>query len=76
MEITGEMSSFFISDIILAYHALLPTNTDAICWRKPSNEHDPYAIAVLDNIGGGATGGLGCATHLCTAMCKDAITRT
>ena len=73
MEITGAMSSFFIPGIILAHHAL---NMDAICWGKQSNEHNPYAIAVLDNIGEGATGGSGCTTHLCTAMCKDAITRT
>ena len=31
---------------------------DAICWGKatiasePSNEHDPYAVAVLKNVGG------------------------
>ena len=37
--------------------ARLPANKDAICWgkatiaRKPSNEHDPYAVAVLENVG-------------------------
>ena len=45
---------------------------DGICWgkatkaKKPSNEHDPYALAVLKNVRGGAAGGYGCATRLCT----------
>ena len=58
MKITGAMSSFFMPGIILAYHARLPANMDAICSRKPSNEHDLYPVAVLDNIGEGATRGL------------------
>ena len=59
----------------------LPANMDAVCWGKvtiakeSSNEHDQYAFAVvskqrtrtvLKNVGGGAAGGYGCATHLCT----------
>ena len=49
------------------------TSTDECgchCWekapiaREPSNEHDPYAIAVLENVGGEAAGGSGCITRL------------
>ena len=32
----------------------------------PSSEHDPYALAVLKNVRGGAAGGYGCAIRLCT----------
>ena len=34
----------------------LPTNMDAICWekatiaREPSNEHNPYTVAVIENV--------------------------
>ena len=38
----------------------------AIKAREPSNERDPYALAVLKNVPGGAAGGYGCATRLCT----------
>ena len=36
---------------------------DTICWgkatvvREPSNEHNPYTVAVLENVGGGGEGG-------------------
>ena len=44
---------------------------DAMCWgkatkaRERSIEHNPYALAVLKNVRGGATGGYGYATRLC-----------
>ena len=31
-----------------------------------NNKHDPYALTVLKNVEGGAAGGYGCATCLCT----------
>ena len=59
--------------------ARLPANMDAICWRRatitrePSNEHDACAVAMLENVGGGAAGGSGCATCLCTVKPKASI---
>ena len=54
VEITGAMSSFTMMGIC-AYHvyqrtwmSLLGKNTIA---RKSSNEHDPYAVAVVENVG-------------------------
>ena len=55
------------------HHSHIPSslaNMDAISWGKatiakePSNEHDPYAVAVLENVGGGAAGGSGVAIRL------------
>ena len=46
---------------------------DPTCWekattiaREPSNEHDTYAVAAVENVEGGATGDTGCANQLCT----------
>ena len=52
---------------------------NAICWEKaiiagePSNEHDPYAVTVFENVGGGAAGGSGCNNRLCTVKPKASI---
>ena len=71
------------SDELILYdrhHSHIPrlsANMDAICWgratiaKEPSNEHDPYAVAVLENVGGAAAGGSGCATRLSTVKPKD-----
>ena len=81
METTGAMSSFFMPSIIREDDVYIPTNIDAICWgmatiaRQPSSdkEHDPYAVAVLEDMGRGAAGGSGYATHLCTVKPKASI---
>ena len=75
VETTGVMSSFFMLSIIRENDVYILANIDAICFGKatiarvPSNdtEHDPYAVAVLEDMGRGAAGGSGCATCLCTA---------
>ena len=76
VEITGAMNSFTMTDTIHAYHVyqrtwmhLLGKATGTIA-RKSSNEHDPYAVAVLENVGGGAAGSSGCPTRLCTLKPK------
>ena len=64
------------------HHSHIPhllANMDAICWgkatiaREPSNKHKLYAVAVLDSVGGGAAGGSGGATRLCTVKPKASI---
>ena len=52
---------------------------DATCWGKatragePSNERNPNAVAVLEDVGEGAAGGSGCATCPCTLKPKASI---
>ena len=55
VEITRAMSSFFVLGIIHIYHVHRRTRTPLSVKSskpgEPSDEHNPYAVAVLENVG-------------------------
>ena len=78
VEITGAMSLFSMPAIIHTYPVYRQTWMPLVAERyniarELSNEHEPCAVAVVENAGGGAVGGSGCTTCLCTVKPKASI---